>query len=64
MKFDFLGLRTLTIIQWAIDMIKLGTGEEVDITQIPLEDKPSFDLLQAAQTTAVFQLESRGERSH
>ena len=59
-KFDFLGLRTLTIIQWAIDMIKLGTGEEVDITQIPLEDKPSFDLLQAAQTTAVFQLESRG----
>lgn len=59
-KFDFLGLRTLTIIQWAIDMIKLGTGEEVDITQIPLEDKASFDLLQAAQTTAVFQLESRG----
>jgi DNA polymerase-3 subunit alpha len=59
-KFDFLGLRTLTIIQWAIDMIKAGTGEEIDITQIPLDDQASFDLLQAAQTTAVFQLESRG----
>ena len=59
-KFDFLGLRTLTIIQWAIDMIKEMTGEEVDITQIPLEDPASFKLLQRAESTAVFQLESRG----
>ncbi|MBU2977876.1 DNA polymerase III subunit alpha [Alteromonas sp. C1M14] len=59
-KFDFLGLRTLTIIQWALDMIKEGRNEEVDITAIPLEDKKSFRSLQAAETTAVFQLESRG----
>ncbi len=59
-KFDFLGLRTLTIIQWAVDMIKEGHNEEIDITAIPLVDKPSFDMLQRSETTAVFQLESRG----
>lgn len=59
-KFDFLGLRTLTIIQWAIDMIASGKGEEVDIAAIPLDDKASFRLLQNYETTAVFQLESRG----
>ena len=59
-KFDFLGLRTLTIIQWALDMIKEGQGKDVDIAAIPLEDKKSFRSLQAAETTAVFQLESRG----
>ena len=59
-KFDFLGLRTLTIIQWAIDMIAEGRGVNVDISAIPLEDKASFRSLQAAETTAVFQLESRG----
>ncbi|GGW73247.1 DNA polymerase III subunit alpha [Alteromonas halophila] len=59
-KFDFLGLRTLTIIQWAIDMIREGKGTEIDITAIPLEDRTSFKMLQKAETTAVFQLESRG----
>ena len=59
-KFDFLGLRTLTIIQWAIDMIKEGKNIDVDIAAIPLEDKRSFKTLQNAETTAVFQLESRG----
>ncbi|MBJ2127647.1 DNA polymerase III subunit alpha [Alteromonas sp. IB21] len=59
-KFDFLGLRTLTIIQWAIDMIKEGKNVEVDISAIPLEDAKSFRTLQNAETTAVFQLESRG----
>lgn len=59
-KFDFLGLRTLTIIQWAIDMIKEVRGEHIDITQIPLIDPPVFKSLQRAETTAVFQLESRG----
>lgn len=59
-KFDFLGLRTLTIIQWAIDMVAETTGQQIDITTIPLDDQASFKLLQAAQTTAVFQLESRG----
>ncbi|AWL12597.1 DNA-directed DNA polymerase [Saliniradius amylolyticus] len=59
-KFDFLGLRTLTIIQWAIDMIQGRSGETIDITAIPLADRASFKLLQNAETTAVFQLESRG----
>ncbi|MCJ8272223.1 MAG: DNA polymerase III subunit alpha, partial [Psychrosphaera sp.] len=63
-KFDFLGLRTLTIIQWALDMVnatraKVGKAP-VDIAEIPLDDKKSFKLLLRYQTTAVFQLESRG----
>ncbi len=63
-KFDFLGLRTLTIIDWAVKMINTGrerAGElPLDIAQLPLDDKASFDLLKSANTTAVFQLESRG----
>jgi len=63
-KFDFLGLRTLTIIDWALQTInrqRAQRGEEaVDISQIPRDDLPSYELLKNAQTTAVFQLESRG----
>ncbi len=59
-KFDFLGLRTLTIIQWALDTINHGATQILDIATIPLDDAPTFKLLKAAQTTAVFQLESRG----
>ncbi len=63
-KFDFLGLRTLTIIKWALQMInpkRMAAGEdELDIAAIPLDDQPSFDMLKRAETTAVFQLESRG----
>jgi len=63
-KFDFLGLRTLTIIDWALDTvnrIRDKNGEEpLDIALIDLEDRKTFDLLQAAETTAVFQLESSG----
>ena len=63
-KFDFLGLRTLTIIDWAVKMINRSrelAGElALDISQIPLDDPASFDLLKSAHTTAVFQLESRG----
>lgn len=61
-KFDFLGLRTLTIIQWACETINAlpTTTTPVDITRIPLDDQATFNLLQRCQTTAVFQLESRG----
>jgi len=63
-KFDFLGLRTLTILQWAVNMTNERMQKEgrplVDITQIPLVDKQSYDMLMKAETTAVFQLESRG----
>ncbi len=60
-KFDFLGLRTLTIIHWAVQTI-VANGAELDITQIPLDDKATFDLLKACSTAALFQLESRGMR--
>ena len=63
-KFDFLGLRTLTIIDWAVRMInrtRSANGEEtLDIDKIPLDDSATYELMQRAETTAVFQLESRG----
>jgi len=66
-KFDFLGLRTLTILQWAIEMANEMLAKHdkapIDIAAIPLEDKKSFDVLLAAKTTAVFQLESSGMKA-
>ncbi len=63
-KFDFLGLRTLTIIDWALDTINAGrkvAGEApLDINEIPMGDPLAYALLQRCETTAVFQLESRG----
>ena len=63
-KFDFLGLRNLTIIDWAVKSIntlrKKQGKDAVKIEDIPLDDETSFNLLRAAKTTAVFQLESHG----
>ncbi|OOF27695.1 DNA polymerase III subunit alpha [Salinivibrio sp. IB872] len=63
-KFDFLGLRTLTIIDWALGMINprlQAQGKDpIDIAAIPMADLASFEMLRKAETTAVFQLESRG----
>jgi len=63
-KFDFLGLRTLTIIDWALKVINTkreqGGEQALDIAAISLDDAASFKLLRSAKTTAVFQLESRG----
>ncbi|MEM8768437.1 MAG: DNA polymerase III subunit alpha [Pseudomonadota bacterium] len=63
-KFDFLGLKTLTIIDWAvkaINAVREANGEALlDIDRIPLDDSKTFELLQSAETTAIFQLESRG----
>lgn len=63
-KFDFLGLRTLTIVDWAVEIINRHRAQQneamLDISQIPLDDEAVFYLLQKAQTSAVFQLESRG----
>ena len=66
-KFDFLGLRTLTIIDWAVKNINAirnaapaDGAAPLDITLLPTNDKPTFDLLKACATTAIFQLESRG----
>ncbi|MFK7856001.1 MAG: DNA polymerase III subunit alpha [Granulosicoccus sp.] len=59
-KFDFLGLRTLTIIDNAVKEIDRHTDEPLDLLALPLDDEPTYKLLQDAQTTAVFQLESPG----
>jgi DNA polymerase III subunit alpha len=63
-KFDFLGLRTLTIIDWTVKTINVqralqGEGP-LDITTLPMNDSATYDLLKRCETTAVFQLESRG----
>ncbi len=63
-KFDFLGLRTLTIIDWAITDInrvrQQQNSEPIDINKIPYTDQQTFNLIQSMQTTAIFQLESDG----
>ncbi|MFO1258879.1 MAG: DNA polymerase III subunit alpha [Gammaproteobacteria bacterium] len=63
-KFDFLGLKTLTIVDWAVQAInefrKKSDLESICIDRIPLDDPKTFELLKACKTTAVFQLESRG----
>ena len=63
-KFDFLGLRTLTIIKWALDPLNEARKKKgldpIAIESIPLDDDASFKMLKRSETTAVFQLESRG----
>jgi DNA polymerase-3 subunit alpha len=62
LKMDFLGLRTLTVIEDAIEMIRETSGETIDWDEIPLDDPAVYRLLQAAQTVGIFQLESSGMR--
>lgn len=62
-KFDLLGLKTLTIIDWTVKAINASRGEdeaELAIERIPLDDPATYELLKDAQTTGIFQLESRG----
>ena len=62
-KFDFLGLKTLTIIDWAVRIINAASdAEPIEISRIPMRDAETFKLLRNTQTTAVFQLESSGMR--
>jgi DNA polymerase-3 subunit alpha len=60
-KFDFLGLKTLTVVQNAVDLLRLR-GIEVDIGAIPLDDEKTYDLYASANTVAVFQVEGSGMR--
>ena len=62
LKFDFLGLRNLSIIQSAVNLIKHHKSVELDISNLPLDDKKTFELLSSGETTGVFQLESGGMR--
>ncbi|QEY24111.1 DNA polymerase III subunit alpha [Neisseria animalis] len=59
-KFDFLGLRNLTIIEMAQENIKNTTGDIVDVGKIPLDDQAAYKIFRDANTTAVFQFESTG----
>ncbi len=62
LKMDFLGLRNLTILQKAIDIVKNQRKINVDISEIPLDDKKTYDMLCKGETAGVFQLESAGMR--
>ncbi len=60
-KFDFLGLKTLTVLQNAVDLVAAG-GARIDLARIPLDDPTTYEMLQRAETVGVFQFESGGMR--
>jgi len=64
LKIDFLGLRNLSILEHCLEIIKRAGGEEVDLSEIPLDDKKTFKLLTQGATVGVFQLESSGMRKN
>ncbi|OPL11511.1 MAG: DNA polymerase III subunit alpha [delta proteobacterium MLS_D] len=59
-KFDFLGLKTLTVIERTLRFIEKGRGDKIDFDEIPLDDSNTYQLLMKGQTDGVFQLESSG----
>lgn len=62
LKMDFLGLRTLSVIQGTIDIVEKTRGEKIELAKIPLDDPVTFNLLSRANTMGVFQLEGSGMR--
>ncbi len=64
LKMDFLGLKNLTIIEQAIEIIEATKQVKIDLDNIPLNDRKSFELLQRGETTGVFQLESGGMKRY
>lgn len=63
LKMDLLGLRTLTVIGSALEIIRIVTGREVDIEHIPLDDRETYEMLGRGDAIGVFQLESSGMRA-
>ena len=61
-KFDFLGLKTLTVLQTAVEHVQKSTGQTLDLLNLPLDDPKTFAMLANADATGVFQLESSGMR--
>ncbi|MEL6297235.1 MAG: DNA polymerase III subunit alpha [Pseudomonadota bacterium] len=61
-KFDFLGLKTLTVLEKAVELIEKGRGIKIDLPSLPLDDTASYEMLARADTVGVFQLESQGMR--
>jgi len=64
LKMDFLGLKNLSILENAIDIIEATRGVKIDIDKIPLDDKKTFELFRQGQTTGVFQFESGGMKRY
>jgi len=62
LKMDFLGLRTLTVLEQAVRLAREADGAAIDLAAVPLDDPETYALLQKAQTVGVFQLESGGMR--
>lgn len=63
LKFDFLGLKTMTVVQKTVEYIKSAEGEDVNILQVPLDDSKTYKILSEGKTTGVFQVESAGMRA-
>src|SRR3546814_3093913 len=59
-KFDFLGLKTLTVIQEAVNNVARTSGAEIDVLKLPITDPKTYELYASGETTAVFQMESPG----
>jgi DNA polymerase-3 subunit alpha len=64
LKMDFLGLKNLTIIENAIEIIEATTGDKIEVEKIPLDDKITYELFQRGDTTGIFQLESAGMKRY
>lgn len=64
LKMDFLGLRNLTIIEEALNFIKLNQNITIDVSKLPIDDVKTYELLASAETTGIFQLESAGMRRY
>src|SRR4029079_18515770 len=64
LKFDFLGLINLTILADAVALIRGHRGVEIDVDNLPLDDKKTFELLSTGETTGIFQLEGSGMRRY
>ena len=63
LKFDFLGLRTLTVLQDVKELIRINYGKDIDLDRIPLDDPEVYKMIGRGETVGVFQLESRGMTS-
>jgi DNA polymerase-3 subunit alpha len=62
LKMDLLGLKTLSLLDNTVEIIKLTKGKDIDLVNLPLDDVPTYKLLRAAKTIGIFQLESEGMR--
>jgi DNA polymerase-3 subunit alpha len=64
LKMDFLGLKTLTLIKKTVKLVKQSQGKDIDIAQVDIHDKESYELLSRGQTDGIFQFESAGMKKY